>query len=191
MVLVLVVGDLHVPQRAAAVPEAFTHMFTPGRINMVLITGNVGCREMYDYFRTIAPDVYCAKGEFDSWSHNNFKETHVIEVEELKIGLIHGHQIVPCGDKDSLAIVQRKLDVDVLVSGATHHCKTFEFDGHLFINPGSITGAFTPVQPDVVPTFVLLDIKDKTVTSFSYAYAPGEGVGGEDLAIKRKTWTKE
>ncbi|KAF8279328.1 putative vacuolar sorting protein [Trypanosoma cruzi] len=192
MVLVLVVGDLHIPQRAAAMPEEFTQMFSPGRINIVLITGNVGCREMYDYFRTVAPEVYCAKGEFDQWSHTQLKETHVITVEDLKIGLVHGHQVVPCGDRDSLAILQRKLDVDVLVSGATHHCKTFEFDGHLFINPGSITGAFTPAHLDVTPTFVLLDIKEKTVTSFSYVYTRREGAaGGENFTIKRKVWKKE
>ncbi|RNC49105.1 vacuolar sorting protein [Trypanosoma cruzi] len=85
MVLVLVVGDLHIPQRAAAIPEEFTQMFSPGRINIVLITGNVGCREMYDYFRTVAPEVYCAKGEFDQWSHTQLKEIHVITVEDLKM----------------------------------------------------------------------------------------------------------
>ncbi|RNF11541.1 vacuolar sorting protein [Trypanosoma rangeli] len=191
MVLVLVVGDLHVPQRAAAIPEAFTHMLTPGRIKVVLITGNVGCREMHNYFRTIAPEVYCAKGEFDRWSYPQLKETHLITVEDLKIGLIHGHQVVPCGDRDSLAMLQRKMDVDILVSGATHHCKTFEFDGHLFVNPGSITGAFTPAQPDVAPAFVLLDIKGKTVTSFAYVYKPRGGISGEDFTIKRKVWTKE
>nr|CCC95943.1 unnamed protein product [Trypanosoma congolense IL3000] len=203
MVLVLVVGDLHVPQRAASIPKVFTQMFTPGRIQLVLITGNVGCREMYDYFHSIAPSVYCVKGEFDSewWQAagetensehgSSLQETHVITVESLRIGLIHGHQSVPCGDKDFLAIIQRKLDVDVLVSGATHHCKISEFDGHLFVNPGSITGAFAPRQMNVVPTFVLLDVQDKRVTSFSYAYAPGEGAGGEDFKIRRKTWTKE
>ncbi|CBH18481.1 vacuolar sorting protein, putative [Trypanosoma brucei gambiense DAL972] len=203
MVLVLVVGDLHVPQRAASIPKVFTQMFTPGRIQLVLITGNVGCREMYDYFRSIVPDVYCAKGEFDScwWPNVNSKhasdtdkllqDTHVINVESLRIGLIHGHQAIPCGDRDMLAMLQRKLDVDVLVSGATHNNKVFEFGGHLFVNPGSITGAFTTRRLDVVPTFVLLDIQDKKVTSFSYAYAPGEGVGGEDFKIKRKTWIKD
>ncbi|KAH9578830.1 Calcineurin-like phosphoesterase domain [Trypanosoma melophagium] len=191
MVLVLVVGDLHIPQRAASIPEAFTQMFTPGRINMVLITGNLGSREMYDYFRTVAPVVYCARGELDGWAHGTLQDSHVIAIEELRVGLLHGHQVVPCGDKDALAIVQRKLDVDVLVSGATHRCKIFEFDGHLFINPGSITGAFTPVRPDVTPTFVLLDIKDTTVTSFSYVYAPKENAGGENFTIKRRTWTRE
>jgi vacuolar protein sorting-associated protein 29 len=40
----------------------------------------------------------------------------------LRIGVIHGHQIVPLGDTESLAAAARKLDVDVLVTGATHRC---------------------------------------------------------------------
>ena len=38
---------------------------------------------------------------------------------------------------------QRKLDVDVLVHGATHQYGTFEKEGKFFVNPGSITGAFS------------------------------------------------
>ncbi|KAI9609804.1 hypothetical protein KEM48_002719 [Puccinia striiformis f. sp. tritici PST-130] len=61
----------------------------------------------------------------------------------LKIGVIHGHQIVPLGDTESLAAAARKLDVDVLVTGATHRFEAFEFESKFFINPGSATGAFT------------------------------------------------
>ena len=32
-------------------------------------------------------------------------------------------QIVPWGSNDALALVQRKLDVDILVSGHTHEFK--------------------------------------------------------------------
>ena len=44
----------------------------------------------------------------------------ILEIGEFRIGLIHGHQIVPWGDLDSLAALQRRLDVDILVSGHTH-----------------------------------------------------------------------
>ena len=39
---------------------------------------------------------------------------------DFKIGLIHGHQVVPWGDLDSLAMTQRQMNVDILVSGHTH-----------------------------------------------------------------------
>lgn len=50
---------------------------------------------------------------------------------------------MPLGDTEALSAVARKLDVDILVSGATHKFEAFEFEGRFFINPGSATGAFT------------------------------------------------
>lgn len=69
--------------------------------------------------------------------------SQIITHGPLRIGIIHGHQVVPLGDTESLSAVARKLDVDILVSGATHKFEAFEFEGRFFINPGSATGAFT------------------------------------------------
>ena len=63
---------------------------------------------------------------------------------QFKIGFCHGHQIVPWGDKESLGILQRQLDVDILVTGHTHQFEAFEENGKIFINPGSATGAYSP-----------------------------------------------
>ncbi|KAG5496166.1 hypothetical protein JKF63_02467 [Porcisia hertigi] len=205
MVLVLVVGDMWVPQRACGVPDVFCKMFSPGRIHKVLITGGVGSKEMYDYLRTIAPDLHCVASSVDEQWTDRMPESVVLTLEGLKVGIIHGHQI-PIGDKDSLAAVQRELDVDVLVSGSTHQPKYFEFDTHLFLNPGSLTGADTECEVDVVPSFMLLDIQDKSVVTFIYQYHPGDngdassGGASEGLApsgaisglrIKKREWVKE
>ncbi|GET91439.1 vacuolar sorting-like protein [Leishmania tarentolae] len=204
MVLVLVVGDTWVPQRASGVPEAFCKMFSPGRIHTLLITGAVGSKEMYDYLRTIAPEVHCVTSSIDRRWTDQMPESVVLTIEGLKVGLIHGHQ-VPMRDKDALAAVQRELDVDVLVSGSTHQPKYFEFDSHLFVNPGSLSGADTECEVNVPPSFMLLDIQDKSVVTFIYQYHPEDESGGgsgasEDLTaggvvpglrIKKKEWTKE
>ncbi len=47
----------------------------------------------------------------------------VVTVGDFRIGLCHGHQVVPWGDSEALAILQRKLDVDILVTGHTHEFK--------------------------------------------------------------------
>lgn len=39
----------------------------------------------------------------------------------------------------------RQLDVDVLVTGHTHKYESFEQNGKFFINPGSATGAYSPL----------------------------------------------
>ena len=41
MVLVLLIGDLHIPHRASALPQAFKSLLVPGRIQHVLCTGDL------------------------------------------------------------------------------------------------------------------------------------------------------
>ena len=72
-------------------------------------------------------------------------ETKVVKIGDFNIGVIHGHQVIPWGDMESLAAVQRELDCDILVSGHTHANKITTYDGKYFINPGSVTGAFSPI----------------------------------------------
>ena len=50
MVLVLCIGDLHVPHRAAALPARFRALLVPGRIHHVLCTGNLCTRVSFGLF---------------------------------------------------------------------------------------------------------------------------------------------
>jgi hypothetical protein len=43
-----------------------------------------------------------------------------MQIGDIKVGVCHGHQVVPWGDKEALAILQRQLDADILVTGHTH-----------------------------------------------------------------------
>ena len=88
----------------------------------------------------LAPNVHVVRGGFDD--DTTFPDHKIIQIGQFKIGLIHGHQIVPWGDAHSLAMVQRQLDVDILITGHTHRNEVNEYEGKWFINPGSITGAY-------------------------------------------------
>ena len=50
----------------------------------------------------------------------SYPEKKVVTVGQFRIGLCHGHQIVPWGDKDVIALTQRELGVDIMITGATH-----------------------------------------------------------------------
>ena len=76
----------------------------------------------------------------------DFPEQKVVTVGQFRIGLTHGHQVIPWGDKESLTMLQRQLDVDVLITGHTHEFEAFEVDNKFFVNPGSATGAFSPLK---------------------------------------------
>jgi vacuolar protein sorting-associated protein 29 len=65
MVLVLVIGDLHIPHRTHDLPSKFKKLLVPGKIQQILCTGNVCDRETYDYLRTVAADVHVVRGDYD------------------------------------------------------------------------------------------------------------------------------
>lgn len=155
-------------------PSKFKKLLVPGRIQHILCTGNLCTKESYDYLKTLSSDVHVVRGDFDEvicslrfskfklkfdsrdpFQNHNYPEQKVVTVGQFKIGLCHGHQIVPWGDPESLALIQRQLDVDILVSGHTHKFEAYEHENKFYINPGSATGAYNPTE-----------------TLVSYLYAP-------------------
>ncbi|BGP18437.1 hypothetical protein JCM10213_001684 [Rhodosporidiobolus nylandii] len=141
--LVLVIGDLHIPVRAHDLPAKFKKLLVPGKITQILSTGNISDRETWEYLRSVAPDLRGVRGDWDEPSAH-LPPSLVLQHGPLRIGVISGSQIVPLGDADILAATARKMDVDVLISGGTHRYEAFEADGRFFLNPGSATGAFSP-----------------------------------------------
>uniref|UniRef100_A0A8C4QFQ7 Vacuolar protein sorting-associated protein 29 n=1 Tax=Eptatretus burgeri TaxID=7764 RepID=A0A8C4QFQ7_EPTBU len=113
-----------------------------------------------------------------------YPEQKVVTVGQFRVGLVHGHQIVPWGDPASLALLQRQLDVDILISGHTHRFEAFEHDNRFYINPGSATGAFSVLDSNIVPSFVLMDIQASTVVTYVYQLI------GDDVKVERIEYKK-
>eukprot|EP01116_Phalansterium_solitarium_P006480 TRINITY_DN18798_c0_g1_i1.p2 TRINITY_DN18798_c0_g1~~TRINITY_DN18798_c0_g1_i1.p2 ORF type:complete len:184 (-),score=48.21 TRINITY_DN18798_c0_g1_i1:124-675(-) len=183
MVLVLVIGDSHIPHRAAALPQKFKKLLVPGKIQHILCTGNLCTKEIHDYLKTIASDVHVVKGDFDE--QTGYPETKTVTVGQFKVGVVHGHQIVPWGDREARGIVQRQLDVDILVTGHTHSFEAYEYNKKFFINPGSVTGAYSSLTDDVTPSFVLMDIQGANVITYVYQLKNG------DVHVDKIEYTKE
>jgi vacuolar protein sorting-associated protein 29 len=142
--LVLVLGDLHVPERASKIPANFLRMLVPNKMQHVICTGNVGHtstapstsgeqKTIYAKLQELAPHVHVVCGDYDSEA--DFPETRVVQVGMFRIGVIHGHQLVPWKCKEALQRMRRKLQVDVLVSGHTHQSEVVIDNGYCYINP--------------------------------------------------------
>uniref|UniRef100_A0A7S2BTX2 Vacuolar protein sorting-associated protein 29 n=1 Tax=Florenciella parvula TaxID=236787 RepID=A0A7S2BTX2_9STRA len=181
--LALVIGDCHIPHRAAGIPEKFKRMLVPNKMQHVLCTGNLVSKEQFDEFRSLAPNMHIVRGDFDEQS--NFPETKVVQIGQFKIGLVHGHQVVPWGDPLALAQVQREMDVDILISGHTHKNEVNEYEGKWFINPGSITGAYSALETDVVPSFILLAVQGNKVVTYVYE------LKGDQVNVSKSEYTKK
>jgi len=184
--LVLLLGDLHIPHHTGGIPEKFKRMLVPNKMQHVICTGNVGSKEQYEELRGLAPSVHVAAGDFEfSGGSNIFPESKVIQVGQFRIGVIHGHQVIPWGDHMALSIMRRKLDVDILVSGHTHKNEVVEHEGSYHINPGSITGAFSSVTSDVNPSFVLLAIQGPKVVCYVYELV------NDEVDVSKTEFTKD
>jgi len=170
--LVLVSGDFHIPHRCYNLPAKFRKLLVPNKIQHILCTGNLCVKESFDYLKSLASDVHVVRGDFDE--NVNYPDTKVVTVGQFRIGLCHGHQLVPWGDVEVLSLMQRQLDVDIMVTGHTHKFEAFEHDGKFYINPGSITGAFGPLESQVIPSFVLMDVQSSSVVTYVYQLIDNE-----------------
>ena len=163
--LVLVVGDMFVPQRSPDIDPQFKTILIPNKIQHVLSLGNIGSRESYDWLKSLSNDFHSVKGEFDD---GDMPEKKVVQIGEFKIGMIHGHQVLPWGNLEALSSVQRELDCDILLSGCTHQIDVKTKENKFYINPGSISGAFSNVVADPSPSFVLMILQGTEAIVYLY-----------------------
>jgi vacuolar protein sorting-associated protein 29 len=82
-------------------------------------------------------------------------------------------------------MLQRQLDVDILVSGHTHKNEVSEFEGKWFINPGSITGAYSTLSTEVIPSFILLAIQGPKVVTYVYE------LRGDQVEVSKSEFSKK
>lgn len=157
-------------------------MLVPGKMQHVICTGNLGI-EQYEELRDLAPNLHTVAGDYDT--PGQFVEERVIQVGDFRIGIVHGHQIIPYQSKDALNRMRRKMHCDILISGHTHKNMVEEMDGCYHINPGSITGAYSSLTPNVTPSFVLLAIQGPKVVCYVYELING------DVEVSKTEFTKQ
>jgi vacuolar protein sorting-associated protein 29 len=164
--LVLIVSDLFIPLRTPEIDVQFRSILVPNKIQHVLCLGNVGNQETFDWLHSLSSDFHAIRGDYDI--NKNLPEKLSIQIGNFKIGMIHGHQIIPMGDLEILSNVQRELDCDILASGYTHQLSVNIKENKLYLNPGSISGALSPLNEDCIPSFILMVLQGDDATIYSY-----------------------
>eukprot|EP00467_Chlorarachnion_reptans_P000057 CAMPEP_0114523450 /NCGR_PEP_ID=MMETSP0109-20121206/21296_1 /TAXON_ID=29199 /ORGANISM="Chlorarachnion reptans, Strain CCCM449" /LENGTH=203 /DNA_ID=CAMNT_0001704763 /DNA_START=190 /DNA_END=801 /DNA_ORIENTATION=+ len=190
--LVLVLGDLCIPNRKAKLPDEFKTLLVPGKIKHVLCTGNVCSKSMDQYLRNLvvgnATNVHIVRGDMDE--NKAYPETKVVKIGGFKIGLCHGHQLVPTAHVESLLDLQRKLDVDILITGHTHETEVYANDKKYLINPGSVTGASTYNGKECTPSFILMAIKGDNVVTFVYELKFDPNTNEQKVKVSKSEFSK-
>lgn len=190
--LVLVIGDLHIPDRALDIPTKFKKLLTPGKIGQTLCLGNLTDKPTYDYLKSIAPDLKVVKGRFDAEA-TSLPLSQVVTHGSLRIGFLEGFTVVAPMETDLLLAEANKLDVDVLCWGGTHRFDAYEYENKFFVNPGSATGAFTTgwvaEGEEMVPSFCLMDVQGISLTLYVYQLRK-DANGVESVGVEKITYTK-
>ena len=164
--LVLVLSDILIPFKSPDVDAQFKSILVPNKINHLLCLGNIGNQDTLYWLQNLTPDFQPIRGEFDI--EQKYPEKKTVEIGSFKIGMIHGHQILPAGNIEALSNIQRELDCDILLSGFTHKYNISINENKLFMNPGSLTGCLSPMMEDFVPSFILMAINGDEMTIYSY-----------------------
>ncbi|KAL1883096.1 hypothetical protein VTK73DRAFT_10022 [Phialemonium thermophilum] len=189
--LILVIGDLHIPDRALDLPAKFKKLLAPGKIGQTLCLGNLTDKRTYEYLRTISPDLKIVKGRFDVEA-TSLPLTQVVTHGSIRIGFLEGFTLVST-EPDLLLAEASKLDVDVLCWGGTHKFECFEYMDKFFVNPGSATGAFTmgwsKEGEEAFPSFCLMDVQGISLTLYVYQLRKDNN-GVENVAVEKVTYTK-
>jgi len=190
--LVLVIGDLHIPDRALDIPTKFKKLLTPGKIGQTLCLGNLTDKPTYDYLRSLTPDLKIVKGRSDS-DATSLPLSGVVTHGSLRIGFLEGFTVVAPTEADLLLAEANKLDVDVLCWGGTHRFDAYEYGDKFFVNPGSATGAMTTGWvadgEEIIPSFCLMDVQGISLTLYVYQLRI-DANGIESVGVEKVTFTK-
>ncbi len=157
MVRIGILSDTHYPDKTSHLPNLIFEKFQEENVELIIHAGDLTSPSVKEVLENVAP-VVAVRGNLDE---PIFPEERILEVEELKIGITHGHQFLSL-DTQTLKYKALDMEVNILIFGHTHRFfyDVYEFMGKkiALLNPGSPT---VPRRSD--PTFVIAEIKDRNL----------------------------
>ncbi len=133
--LIGVISDTHIPERADKVPKAVFKAFKD--VELILHAGDVVTIDVIQELENLAP-TRCVQGNMDRMYGLKLPKQEIVKVDGIRIGVDHG-EVYPKGDTQQLKYIGLEMGVDVLITGHTHTSFINEVDKMLLLNPGSPT----------------------------------------------------
>ena len=155
--LIAVTSDTHHGDKTRNFPSLLLRELEKKEPGLILHAGDVTSAELLEKLEEFAPTV-AVRGNAD---HLRLPEEHVLEVDDVRIGLLHGHQFFSLNTQ-FLTLKALDMGVDVLIFGHTHRFYHDSYSIHgqrvLLLNPGS------PTFPRMDSAgFALLDVDGESV----------------------------
>ncbi|ACX72130.1 phosphodiesterase, MJ0936 family [Methanocaldococcus vulcanius M7] len=128
-----IISDTHIYDRAMELPKIVFDEFS--NVDLIIHCGDITDKDVLEWLGDIA-DVIAVKGNMD---YLNLPKQEILDVNDIKIGIIHGDEVFPRGDRLKLRLLGKEMGVDVLISGHTHTPFIDDCKDILLLNPGSPT----------------------------------------------------
>lgn len=167
---VLITGDTHIPTRASKIPMIMEKIIEENKpYDAVFFTGDLISENVLKYVKTLSEKVFIVQGNMD---YISLPEELIVKLANIKIGIIHGHQVYPRGNINGLTNIALRLKVQVLINGHTHYAKVEEVitnnEKIILINPGSLTGVWSGGYASLRPSFIIGEFNEKTINLILY-----------------------
>ncbi len=140
LLLIGVISDTHIYDRANSIPKKVFDEFS--NVDLIIHCGDLTDPEVLEILGDLA-EVKAVRGNMD---YLNLPREEILNINDLKIGVIHGDVIYPRGDKLKLKLLGKEMGVDILISGHTHWPFIEDFGDILLLNPGSPTVPRCPIR---------------------------------------------
>ncbi|OYT59841.1 MAG: YfcE family phosphodiesterase [Desulfurococcales archaeon ex4484_217_1] len=166
MIKVLITGDTHIPTRARKIPKIIEEIIQSNKpYQAVFFTGDLISEKVLRYVKSLSEKVFIVEGNMDYLS---FPEKITTKINEINIGLIHGHQVFPRGNIEGLTRIAEEMNVQILINGHTHYAKIVEVTGKhgskiVLANPGSLTGVWSGGFASMRPSLIIGYFKNREV----------------------------
>lgn len=183
MVKVLIIGDTHIPTRARNIPNIMRDVIEENKpYYAVFFTGDLISENMLKFVKSLSKKTYIVQGNMDYLS---LPEELTTEIADIRIGMIHGHQVYPRGNIEKLARIGEEMNVQILINGHTHYAKVVQpySKDIILVNPGSLTGVWSGGYASMRPSLIIGFFESNSVILKLYE------LYGNKLEIKKYSFT--
>ncbi|WP_167827893.1 YfcE family phosphodiesterase [Pyrolobus fumarii] len=178
---ILVMSDTHIPYRARRVPETMLDLISKLEYEVVVHAGDLCGEEVLEWIKSLGGELYVVSGNMDFLP---LPESATFTADDVKIGVIHGHQVYPRGDIVKLTRIAKEKDVEMLISGHTHAPLLRLHEGVLHVNPGSLTGVWGGGGGSLKPSLAYITVNGRKIHVKIY-----EDRGGKVVVLEEREVT--
>ena len=128
------ISDTHITEKRGKLSKKVLDCFND--VNLILHAGDISSQKVLDKLSQIAPTIAVEGNNDRTRKTIDLKPSEIIEIDDLKILLIHGDKLQSRNFKKYCEFAQ-KYNADILISGHTHQPHFERINDTLLINPGS------------------------------------------------------